>query len=78
MRRSISELLYESYTEEKPIDTEEIRAGFREINQIINRLTIQENDSVFTIVCRLCSQHERQAFLEGLRVGVQLFRELTQ
>lgn len=78
MGGGITELLYEAYTEEHPIDTEEIRAGFREINQTICKLTIQENDRVFALVCQLCTQQERLAFQEGLRVGVQLFLELTQ
>lgn len=73
--RSVSELLYEYYTEENPIDTEEIRESFREIDQVIRKLSVQENDRVFTLTCRLCSQHERLAFLEGLRVGMQLLLE---
>ena len=75
--QSITEMLYECYTEENPIDTEETKEGFREIDQIMNGLSIQDNNRVFAVVCGLCTQHERQAFLEGLRVGVQLFQELT-
>lgn len=74
--RSVSELLYEYYTEENPIDTEEIRERFREINQILCKLPMQENDRIFTLVCDLCSQQERFAFLEGFRVGIRLLLEL--
>lgn len=72
---SILELLYQCYTEQNPIDTDEIRAGFREIDRIISGLSVQDNDRVFTLVFQLCVQHERQAFLEGLRVGIQLFSD---
>ncbi|MBE6951449.1 MAG: hypothetical protein E7451_08970 [Ruminococcaceae bacterium] len=73
---TIAELLYNCYTELNPIDTTEIRGGFREIDQIIRNLSVQDNDRVFAVVCQLCTQHERLAFLSGLRVGVQLLLEL--
>ena len=73
---TISELLYECYTEENPIDTNEIRVDFQEIDNIISELSFQDNDRIFALVCHLCTQHERLAFLEGLRVGMQLCTEL--
>ena len=73
---TIAELLYNCYTELNPIDTAEIRGGFREIDQIIRNLSVQDNDRVFTVVCQLCTQHERLAFLAGMRVGAQLLLEL--
>lgn len=73
---TIAELLYNCYTELNPIDTTEIRGGFREIDQIIRNLSIQDNDRVFAVVCQLCTQHERLAFLAGMRVGAQLLLEL--
>ena len=73
---TIAELLYNCYTEMNPIDTTEIRGIFREIDQIIRNLSVQENDRVFAVVCQLCTHHERLAFLAGLRVGAQLLLEL--
>ena len=73
---TIAELLYNCYTELNPIDTTEIRRGFREIDQIISNLSVQDNNRVFALVCQLCTQHERLAFLTGMRVGAQLLLEL--
>ena len=73
---TIAELLYNCYTELNPIDTTEIRRGFREIDQLICNLSVHDNDRVFALVCQLCTQHERLAFLTGMRVGAQLLLEL--
>ncbi len=73
---TIAELLYNCYTELNPIDTTEIRRGFREIDQLICKLSVHDNDRVFALVCQLCTQHERLAFLTGMRVGAQLLLEL--
>ena len=74
---TISELLYECYTEVNPIETDEIRADFQKINRMISGLSVQDNDRIFALVCHLCTQQERSAFLEGLRVGMQLLIELV-
>ncbi len=39
---------------------------------------MQEFDPIFTTVSDLCAEHERLAFLEGLRLGVTLMMETAE
>ena len=73
---TIAEFLYSCYSEHNPIDTVEIRSCFGEIDRIIHKLSVEENDRIFVLVCKLCTQHEQLAFLTGMRVGAQLLLEL--
>ncbi len=74
---SILEMLYYYYTTANPVDSAVIRCQFKELNDILCRLTLKENDKVFSLACNLCVAYERQAFLEGIHVGMRLFTELS-
>lgn len=73
---SILEMLYCYYSEENPIDNAIIRCRFKELDNILCRLPLTDNDAVFSLTCKLCSSYEQQAFLEGIQVGMRLFEEL--
>ena len=75
--KSILELLYWHYAEYNPVDNKEIRDGFARIRQRYSHLSLEEFDPIFTTVSDLCVEHERRAFLEGLRLGVTLMTELA-
>ena len=72
----ILEMIYQFYTEYNPIDNEEIRHQFHTLERFFDHLTPEDNDIVFDTVCRLCSSHERLAFLEGVHVGAALVMDL--
>lgn len=74
---SLMEMLYYYYTVANPIDNAVICCQFKELNDILRRLTVEENDGIFDVVSDLCTAHERQAFLEGICVGLRLFTELS-
>ncbi len=74
---SVMEFLYWHYAESNPIDSRKIRDGFTQIRQQYPHLSMQEFDPIFTTVSDLCVEHERLAFLEGLRLGVTLMMELA-
>lgn len=74
--QSILEMLYYYYTTANPVDSGVIRCQFRELNAVLEQLPFQEEDAVFTLVCDLCTAHERKAFLDGILVGMRLFTEL--
>ncbi len=76
--KSILELLYWHYAELNPVDSKEIRDGFAKIRQQYSHLSLEEFDPIFTTVSDLCVEHERRAFLEGLRLGVTLMTELVE
>ena len=73
---SILEMLYCYYSEENPIDSAVIRCRFRELDSILCRLPLSDNDAIFSLTCKLCSAYEQRAFLEGIQVGMRLFEEL--
>ena len=73
---SVLSMLYECYNENNPYDNEQIRADFNELYQQMNGMPIREMDQIVHPVCRLCRDHERAGFVEGIRLGVLLAHEL--
>lgn len=73
---SILQMLYYYYTVANPIDNAVVRCQFKALNDVLRRLPAAENEAVFSITCDLCAAHERQAFLDGIQVGVRIFQEL--
>lgn len=75
--KSVLDLLYWHYAEFNPIDNQKIRDNFTNLRKQYSHLSMQEFDPIFTTVSDLCVEHERRAFLEGLRLGVVLRQELS-
>lgn len=73
---SLLEMLYMWYTEWNPINSEQIQKDFFALELYWKGCTGKQIDEAFDIVTRLCANHERLAFLEGIRVGVRLASEL--
>ncbi len=74
---SVMEFLYWHYAENNPIDDQNIRNSFAKLRQQYPHLSLEKFDPIFTTVSDLCLEHERLAFLEGLRLGVTLMTELA-
>ena len=66
------ELMYNVYRELNPLDSEEVRAVYRDIDRRLDRLSLREADEIWYQICGLCSAHEKDAFLYGVRVGILL------
>ena len=66
------ELMYNLYRELNPLDSEKIRAVYQDLDKHLERLPLQEADEIWYQICGLCSEHERDAFLYGIRVGILL------
>ena len=73
---SVLGLLYECFNENNPYDNEQIRVDFNELYQQMNGIPLREMDNIIYPVCKLCRDHERAGFVEGVRIGVQLISEL--
>ena len=73
---SLLEMLLYYYTTANPVDNAVIRCQFRDLNDILRNLTVDENDAVFSLTEELCIAYTRQAFLDGIHVGMRLFTEL--
>ena len=74
---SVLTMLYECYNEHNPYDNEQIKADFNELYQQMNGMSLQEMDKIIYPVCKLCRDHEKAGFIEGIRLGVLLAQEVA-
>ena len=73
---TVLEQLYQAYAESHEHDPAEIGNGFKELEEFLCELPLDENNAAFNLCCRLCSAYERKAFLDGLQYGAHLVSEL--
>jgi hypothetical protein len=73
---TVLDQLYQAYTESHESDPPEIGEGFKELEEFLCALPLDDNNAVINLCCRLCSAYERKAFLEGLQYGAHLMNEL--
>ena len=73
---TVLEMLYECYNENHPYDNEEIKADFNELYRQMNGMPLREMDKVIYPVCKLCRDHEKAGFIEGIKVGIHLATEI--
>lgn len=73
---SVLTMLYEAYSEYNRLDDAQIKADFNELYQIMNRMELREMDRIIYPVCKLCRDHEKAGFLEGIKVGLLLAEEM--
>ena len=73
---SVLGLLYECFNENSPYDNEQIKADFEELYQQMNGMPLREMDQIVYPVCKLCRDHERSGFVEGIKVGIHLATEI--
>ena len=75
---SVLTMLYEYYNENHPYDDKQIKADFHNLYQQMNGMPLREMDRIIYPVCKLCRDHERAGFIEGVKIGVLLHTELTE
>ena len=74
--KTVLDQLYQAYAESHESDPEEIKEGFKCLEDFLFTLPLEDNNAVFNLCCRLCIAYERKAFEDGLIYGAQLIREL--
>ena len=74
---TVLDQLYQAYTKSHESDPPEIGEGFKELEEFLCALPLEDNNAVFNLCCRLCSAYERKAFLDGLQYGAHLISELN-
>ena len=75
---SVLTLLYEAYNDANNMDNGEIKAGFRELYQAMNGMSLREMDTIVNPVCALCRDYEQAGFVHGVEVGMLLAKELNK
>lgn len=74
--KTVLDQLYRAYSESHESDPQEIGDGFKELEEYLCVLPLDNNNTVFNLCCRLCSAYEHKAFLDGLQYGAELILEL--
>ena len=75
---SVLTMLYECHNENNPYDNEQVKEDFNELYRQMNGMPLQEMDRIIYPVCKLCRDHERAGFVEGVKIGIRLCAELTE
>ena len=75
--QNLLDLLFDAYNDTTGMDNAEIKADFERLYQLMNGKSLQEIDEIIYAVCTLCRDHERAGFIEGVKVGMSLTRELS-
>lgn len=75
---SVLTMRYECHNEHNPYDNEQIKADFNELYQQMNGIPLREMDNIIYPVCKLCRDHEKAGFIEGIRLGVLLAQEAAK
>ena len=73
---SILEVLFDAYNESSGFDNAAIKADFEELYRVMNDKPLKEIDEIIYAVCTLCRDHEKAGFIEGVKVGMSLAKEL--
>ena len=73
---TILDQLYQAYAESHESDPPEIRDGFKELDDLLSNLSLDDNNAVWNLCCKLCTAYEHKAFLDGLQYGAHLISEL--
>lgn len=75
---SVLDLLYVAYTDRLGRDPQEIEQGFLRLGEHLEPLPLDENNTIFAIVCELCNAYEKQAFMDAIKLGAYLMTELQE
>ena len=73
---TVLDQLYQAYAESHESDPPEIGEGFKELEDFLSTLPLDDNNAVFNLCCRLCVAYECKAFIDGLLYGAHLMSEL--
>ena len=73
---TVLDQLYQAYAESHESDPPEIREGFKELDDLLGSLSLDDNNAVWDLCCQLCTAYEHKAFLDGLQYGAHLIAEL--
>ena len=73
---SILEMLFSYYHECNNTDTDVVKDAFEVLYQRMHGMPLREVDRIVDAVCTLCREHEKAGFVDGVKVGVSLGKEL--
>ena len=75
---TVLDQLYQAYAESHESDPPEIRNGFKELDDLLGGLPLEDNNAVWNLCCQLCTAYEHKAFIDGVQYGAYLPKELIE
>lgn len=75
---TVLDQLYQAYTESHESDPQEIADGFKELEEFLCALPLEDNNAVFNRCCRLCSAYDHKAFVDGVQYGAIAMLEIVK
>ena len=75
---TVLDQLYQAYAESHESGPPEIRESFKELDELLGALPLEDNNAVFNFCCSLCAAYERKAFIAGLQYGAHLMAEFQK
>ena len=76
--KTVLDQLYRVYAESHEADPPDISDGFKELENYLENLPLDDNNTVFNLCCRICVAYEHKAFIDGFHYGVQFAIEIAQ
>ena len=73
---TVLDQLYQAYAESHESDPTEISSGFKELEEFLCELPLEDNNAVFNLCCHLCSAYEHKVFIDGVQYGANLMQEM--
>lgn len=73
---TVLDQLYQVYAESHEPDPPEIEGVFVKWGEFLDTLSLDDDNTVFSLCCELCTAYEKKAFQDGLLYGAYLMREL--
>ena len=74
---NILEVLFDAYNESSGFDNATIKSDFEELYRLMNGKPLKEIDEIIYVVCTLCRDYEKAGFIEGIKVGMSLVKEVN-
>ena len=71
---SILEVLFDAYNESRGFDNAAIKSNVEELYRLMNGKSLKEIDEILYTVCGLHGDYEKEGFIEGVKVGIDLAR----
>lgn len=75
---SMMEALYQLYIESSVADSPAMREQYELLNAYVGDLPTKTQNAIADILCVLCTEHEKAAFMQGLQLGAKLVFELSE
>lgn len=75
-QNDLMDMIWYQYYTHNPVSSDEITALCDSMAHLLNALSRKRRNIIYRTVLELCVAHERTAFKEGIRVGMQLKHEI--